>query len=150
MQQNGQYAADAWRRNRHILWDCRVFRVTLGANLARLGAIEGFDQATARKPGRRDMERQIHLMLNDDQELKPRITVFGVGGAGGNAVSNDRQAAEGVEFVVANTDAQALQSSKASRIQIGPKVTEGVGAGAKPPRSARRRPRKPSRTSSIT
>ncbi|MFC3570290.1 cell division protein FtsZ [Paracoccus simplex] len=80
------------------------------------------------------MERQIHLMLNDDQELKPRITVFGVGGAGGNAVNNmiDKQL-EGVEFVVANTDAQALQSSKAdSRIQIGPKVTEGLGAGAKP------------------
>jgi cell division protein FtsZ len=80
------------------------------------------------------MERQIHLMLNDDQELKPRITVFGVGGAGGNAVNNmiDKQL-EGVDFVVANTDAQALQSSKAdSRIQIGPKVTEGLGAGAKP------------------
>ncbi len=80
------------------------------------------------------MERQIHLMLNDDQELKPRITVFGVGGAGGNAVNNmiDKQL-EGVEFVVANTDAQALQSSKADqRIQIGPKVTEGLGAGAKP------------------
>ncbi|SIQ07427.1 cell division protein FtsZ [Paracoccus thiocyanatus] len=80
------------------------------------------------------MERQIHLMLNDDQELKPRITVFGVGGAGGNAVNNmiDKEL-EGVEFVVANTDAQALQASKAeSRIQIGPKVTEGLGAGAKP------------------
>ncbi|WP_323010421.1 cell division protein FtsZ [Paracoccus sp. (in: a-proteobacteria)] len=80
------------------------------------------------------MERQIHLMLNDDQELKPRITVFGVGGAGGNAVNNmiDKQL-EGVEFVVANTDAQALQASKSeSRIQIGPKVTEGLGAGAKP------------------
>ncbi|PZO67624.1 MAG: cell division protein FtsZ, partial [Kocuria palustris] len=80
------------------------------------------------------MERQIHLMLNDDQELRPRITVFGVGGAGGNAVNNmiDKQL-EGVEFVVANTDAQALKSSKAENaIQIGPKVTEGLGAGAKP------------------
>ncbi|MDS9468677.1 cell division protein FtsZ [Paracoccus sp. MBLB3053] len=80
------------------------------------------------------MERQIHLMLNDEQELKPRITVFGVGGAGGNAVNNmiDKQL-EGVDFVVANTDAQALTNSKAeSRIQIGPKVTEGLGAGAKP------------------
>ncbi|WP_134681213.1 cell division protein FtsZ [Paracoccus ravus] len=80
------------------------------------------------------MERQIHLMLNDDQELKPRITVFGVGGAGGNAVNNmiDKQL-EGVDFVVANTDAQALTNSKADqRIQIGPKVTEGLGAGAKP------------------
>jgi cell division protein FtsZ len=68
------------------------------------------------------------------EELKPRITVFGVGGAGGNAVNNmiDKQL-EGVEFVVANTDAQALQQSKAhSRIQMGLKVTEGLGAGARP------------------
>ena len=68
------------------------------------------------------------------EELKPRITVFGVGGAGGNAVNNmiDKQL-EGVEFVVANTDAQALQQSRAhSRIQMGLKVTEGLGAGARP------------------
>jgi cell division protein FtsZ len=72
--------------------------------------------------------------MNQREELKPRITVFGVGGAGGNAVNNmiDKQL-EGVEFVVANTDAQALQQSKASsRIQMGLKVTEGLGAGAKP------------------
>ncbi len=76
----------------------------------------------------------LNLMMNDDDELKPRITVFGVGGAGGNAVNNmiEKQL-DGVEFVVANTDAQALAQSKApSRIQIGPKVTEGLGAGAKP------------------
>ena len=68
------------------------------------------------------------------EELKPRITVFGVGGAGGNAVNNmiDKQL-EGVEFVVANTDAQALQQSRAhSKIQMGLKVTEGLGAGARP------------------
>jgi cell division protein FtsZ len=68
------------------------------------------------------------------EELKPRITVFGVGGAGGNAVNNmiDKEL-EGVEFVVANTDAQALQQSKAhARIQMGLKVTEGLGAGARP------------------
>jgi cell division protein FtsZ len=68
------------------------------------------------------------------KELAPRITVFGVGGAGGNAVNNmiDKQL-EGVEFVVANTDAQALQQNKAAhRIQIGVKVTEGLGAGARP------------------
>ena len=68
-----------------------------------------------------------------DQELKPRITVFGVGGAGGNAVNNmiDKQL-EGVDFVVANTDAQALAQSRAeSRIQLGVKATEGLGAGAK-------------------
>lgn len=76
----------------------------------------------------------LNLMLNDEQELKPRITVFGVGGAGGNAVNNMiEQQLDGVEFVVANTDAQALAQSRASsRIQLGPKVTEGLGAGAKP------------------
>ena len=68
------------------------------------------------------------------KELAPRITVFGVGGAGGNAVNNmiDKQL-EGVDFVVANTDAQALQQNKAQhRLQIGVKVTEGLGAGARP------------------
>ncbi len=67
-------------------------------------------------------------------ELSPRITVFGVGGAGGNAVNNmiDKQL-EGVEFVVANTDAQALHQNRASgRIQMGVKITEGLGAGARP------------------
>ena len=67
------------------------------------------------------------------EDLKPRITVFGVGGAGGNAVNNmiEKQL-EGVDFVVANTDAQALQQSTAqSRIQLGVKVTEGLGAGAR-------------------
>jgi cell division protein FtsZ len=74
------------------------------------------------------------MMTNQREELKPRITVFGVGGAGGNAVNNmiDKNL-EGVEFVVANTDAQALQQSKATaRIQMGVKVTEGLGAGARP------------------
>jgi cell division protein FtsZ len=73
-------------------------------------------------------------MTPEREELKPRITVFGVGGAGGNAVNNmiDKEL-EGVEFVVANTDAQALQQSKAAkRIQMGVKVTEGLGAGARP------------------
>ena len=68
------------------------------------------------------------------EELKPRITVFGVGGAGGNAVNNmiDKKL-EGVEFVVANTDAQALQQSQAtSKVQMGIKATEGLGAGARP------------------
>nr|MBP9950725.1 cell division protein FtsZ [Cypionkella sp.] len=73
-------------------------------------------------------------MTSQREELKPRITVFGVGGAGGNAVNNMiDQELEGVEFVVANTDAQALQQSRAaSRIQMGLKVTEGLGAGARP------------------
>jgi cell division protein FtsZ len=77
----------------------------------------------------------LNLIVNSqDAELKPRITVFGVGGAGGNAVNNMiEQNLEGVEFVVANTDAQALQQSKAkARIQMGVKVTEGLGAGARP------------------
>ncbi len=67
-------------------------------------------------------------------DLSPRITVFGVGGAGGNAVNNMiEKALEGVEFVVANTDAQALQQSRApGRIQMGVKITEGLGAGARP------------------
>ena len=74
------------------------------------------------------------MMTSQREELKPRITVFGVGGAGGNAVNNmiDQQL-EGVEFVVANTDAQALQQSRAANtIQMGLKVTEGLGAGARP------------------
>ncbi len=73
-------------------------------------------------------------MTPEREELKPRITVFGVGGAGGNAVNNMiDQNLEGVEFVVANTDAQALQQSRAhARIQMGVKATEGLGAGARP------------------
>ena len=77
----------------------------------------------------------LNLTMNSQrEELKPRITVFGVGGAGGNAVNNMiDQNLEGVEFVVANTDAQALQQSRANAtIQMGLKVTEGLGAGAKP------------------
>ncbi|SMX33850.1 cell division protein FtsZ [Actibacterium lipolyticum] len=76
----------------------------------------------------------LNLMMPEHDELKPRITVFGVGGAGGNAVNNmiEKQL-EGVEFVTANTDAQALQQSDApAKIQMGVKVTEGLGAGARP------------------
>jgi cell division protein FtsZ len=76
----------------------------------------------------------INLKIPDIRELKPRITVFGVGGAGGNAVNNMIGAGlQGVDFVVANTDAQALTMSKAERIiQMGVQVTEGLGAGARP------------------
>ncbi len=76
----------------------------------------------------------INLRVPDLTELKPRITVFGVGGAGGNAVNNMIECGlKGVEFVVANTDAQALASSTAERrIQMGANVTEGLGAGSKP------------------
>jgi cell division protein FtsZ len=76
----------------------------------------------------------INLNIPDIRELKPRITVFGVGGAGGNAVNNMITAGlQGVDFVVANTDAQALTMSKAERIiQMGVQVTEGLGAGSQP------------------
>ncbi len=76
----------------------------------------------------------INLQAPDIRELKPRITVFGVGGAGGNAVNNMIECGlQGVEFVVSNTDAQALGHSKATRvIQMGLAVTEGLGAGAQP------------------
>ena len=76
----------------------------------------------------------INLKIPDIHEMKPRITVFGVGGAGGNAVNNMIAAGlQGVEFVVANTDAQALTMSKAERIvQMGAQVTEGLGAGSQP------------------
>ena len=75
----------------------------------------------------------LNLTMPDQGDLKPRISVFGVGGAGGNAVNNMiEKALEGVDFVVANTDAQALQQSQSkSRIQLGVKVTEGLGAGAR-------------------
>jgi cell division protein FtsZ len=76
----------------------------------------------------------INLNVPDIRELKPRITVFGVGGAGGNAVNNMITAGlQGVDFVVANTDAQALTMSKAQRIvQMGTQVTQGLGAGSIP------------------
>jgi cell division protein FtsZ len=76
----------------------------------------------------------INLKIPDIRELKPRITVFGVGGAGGNAVNNMIAAGlQGVDFVVANTDAQALTISKSERIiQMGVQVTEGLGAGSQP------------------
>ena len=76
----------------------------------------------------------INLKLPEIKELKPKITVFGVGGAGGNAVNNMiRSGLEGCEFVVANTDSQALSSSRAERlIQMGVAVTEGLGAGSQP------------------
>lgn len=76
----------------------------------------------------------ISLSAPRTTELKPRIVVFGVGGAGGNAVNNMIEAGlEGVEFVVANTDAQQLQFAKTDRrIQLGVQVTQGLGAGAHP------------------
>ncbi|WP_068877036.1 MULTISPECIES: cell division protein FtsZ [unclassified Phenylobacterium] len=76
----------------------------------------------------------ISLSAPRATELKPRIVVFGIGGAGGNAVNNMIEAGlEGVEFVVGNTDAQQLQFAKTERrIQLGVQVTQGLGAGAHP------------------
>jgi cell division protein FtsZ len=76
----------------------------------------------------------IKLTVPNLSELKPRITVFGVGGAGGNAVNNMIESRlEGVEFVVANTDAQALMQNAAERrIQMGTALTQGLGAGSQP------------------
>src|SRR5579862_936280 len=83
---------------------------------------------------REEATMTINLKIPDIRELKPRITVFGVGGAGGNAVNNMITAGlQGVDFVVANTDAQALTMSKSERIiQMGAQVTEGLGAGSQP------------------
>ena len=76
----------------------------------------------------------INFQVPQSVELKPRIVVIGVGGAGGNAVNNMIEAGlDGVEFVVANTDAQALALSKAERrVQMGSGITQGLGAGMRP------------------
>ncbi len=76
----------------------------------------------------------LSLVRPQTTELKPRIVVFGVGGAGGNAVNNMIDAGlEGVEFVVANTDAQHLSFAKTDRrVQLGETITQGLGAGAHP------------------
>ena len=75
----------------------------------------------------------LNLSVPGQNDLRPRISVFGIGGAGGNAVNNMiEKKLEGAEFVAANTDAQALQQSNAkNKIQMGVKVTEGLGAGAR-------------------
>ena len=76
----------------------------------------------------------IEFLRPEVDELKPRISVIGVGGAGGNAVANMIAAdVQGVDFIVANTDAQALNASPAEqRIQLGLKITQGLGAGSRP------------------
>jgi len=76
----------------------------------------------------------IDFLPPDVDELTPRIAVIGVGGAGGNAIANMMRAGvQGVDFLVANTDAQALkQSAAAQRVQLGAKITQGLGAGARP------------------
>jgi len=76
----------------------------------------------------------LNLSLPESTELRPRIVVFGVGGAGGNAVNNMIESnLAGVDFVVANTDAQALaRSSSEQKVQMGAAITQGLGAGARP------------------
>lgn len=76
----------------------------------------------------------LNLDLPTKEDFKPRITVFGVGGAGGNAVNNMIESSlQGATFVVANTDAQALENSLAPyKIQLGEQLTKGLGAGASP------------------
>ena len=76
----------------------------------------------------------LNLRIPEHTELKPKITVFGVGGAGGNAVNNMiEKELDGVEFIIANTDAQALRGMEArSVVQLGAQITKGLGAGANP------------------
>jgi cell division protein FtsZ len=76
----------------------------------------------------------IDFVRPEVDELRPRISVIGVGGAGGNAIANMMNAdVQGVDFIVANTDAQALNHSTADRrIQLGLKITQGLGAGSRP------------------
>ncbi|WP_294327778.1 cell division protein FtsZ [uncultured Sphingomonas sp.] len=76
----------------------------------------------------------IEFLAPEVDELTPRIAVIGVGGAGGNAIANMMRAdVQGVDFLVANTDAQALKQSTApNRVQLGAKITQGLGAGARP------------------
>ncbi|ATW04170.1 cell division protein FtsZ [Sphingorhabdus sp. YGSMI21] len=76
----------------------------------------------------------INIGPPEVEELKPKIAVIGVGGAGGNAIANMIAAqVEGVDFIVTNTDAQSLNSSTAERrIQLGPDITQGLGAGSRP------------------
>src|SRR6201994_1502089 len=76
----------------------------------------------------------IDFIRPEVDELRPRISVIGVGGAGGNAIANMMRAdVQGVDFVVANTDAQALNNSEADRrIQLGLRITQGLGAGSRP------------------
>ena len=76
----------------------------------------------------------LNLKIPENKELKPRIIVFGIGGAGGNAVNNMiSKNLEGIDFIAGNTDAQSLQQSGAAKkIQLEERVTEGLGAGAKP------------------
>ena len=79
------------------------------------------------------MTLNLTIPAHQHTDFTPRITVVGVGGGGTNAVNNMvSMGLEGVEFLVANTDAQSLVHAKADRrVQLGPHLTQGLGAGAK-------------------
>jgi hypothetical protein len=97
----------------------------------------------AREPG-----KGINIFIDDEPPITgARIKVIGVGGGGGNAVNRMIDAGiEGIEFVVANTDLQALKRSRASvKIQLGGRLTKGLGAGADPEVDARQPPKIPTK-----
>lgn len=81
-----------------------------------------------------EIQMSINIGPASTDDIRPKITVIGIGGAGGNAIANMIESEiEGVDFIAANTDAQALTSSLAEkRIQLGPEITGGLGAGARP------------------
>src|SRR5262249_12367654 len=112
----------------------RIGRWRTGPVRRRASAFAFRAQRRACCPCNHEANMTINLTMPDIRELKPRITVFGVGGARGNAVNHMIEGGLlGVDFVVANTDAQALTLSKAERIvQMGVQVTEGLGAGSQP------------------
>jgi cell division protein FtsZ len=110
-----------------------VFLVTTDSHAFRVNHNSNKNSRECGQAAQADREMTLNLSMPGQVDLKPRITVFGVGGAGGNAVNNMiEKELDGVDFVVANTDAQALQQSTASnKVQLGVKVTEGLGAGAR-------------------
>src|SRR5689334_18249383 len=138
----------AWRKRRSIRpWACAVRSecsravVTCGASAAgcrrafrALSGESSGDGAAAGPIGRRRANKTGSVQRARPNQMKPRIAVIGVGGAGGNAVNNMIAAGlSGVDFIVANTDAQALEASTAAgRVQLGASLTEGLGAGSKP------------------
>src|ERR1700720_3527292 len=113
----------------------RQIRLWLLARPQREPARGSPDRTGDRRGTAVEGDRMINLSIpRDEDEMKPRITVVGVGGAGGNAVNNMiRSNLIGCEFVVCNTDAQALLQSLAERrIQLGVGTTRGLGAGSRP------------------
>lgn len=93
---------------------------------------EAYSAGIGRRKNRGGQDMTLNLENPRKEDMRPRIAVFGVGGAGGNAVDNMiARGLEGVDFVVANTDMQALGHSRSpTKVQIGVKATEGLGAGA--------------------